>query len=120
MGCSTGCAAASCYSTTVAWRPSPACRWPSLAATLPPTTRLRWITSRGLKAVQGVKALHSGYSLETLRAALDEAFQHPGLSLIHIPVYYGENELGGMGVFGRWNVGNWSEDTQALRHRIGL
>jgi 3D-(3,5/4)-trihydroxycyclohexane-1,2-dione acylhydrolase (decyclizing) len=72
------------------------------------------------KAVQGVKALHSGYSLETLRAALDEAFQHPGLSLIHIPVYYGENELGGMGVFGRWNVGNWSEDTQALRHRIGL
>jgi 3D-(3,5/4)-trihydroxycyclohexane-1,2-dione acylhydrolase (decyclizing) len=72
------------------------------------------------KAVPGVKALHSGYSLETLRAALDEAFQHPGLSLIHIPVYYGENELGGMGVFGRWNVGNWSEDTQALRHRIGL
>ena len=52
--------------------------------------------------------------------ALDEAFQHPGLSLIHVPVYYGENELGGMGVFGRWNVGNWWEDTQALRHRIGL
>jgi len=25
-----------------------------------------------------------------------------------------------MGVFGRWNVGNWSAATQALRHRIGL
>lgn len=71
-------------------------------------------------AVPGIKALHGGYSVETLRAALDEAIRHPGLSLIHIPVYYGPNELGGMGVFGRWNVGNWSAETQALRHQIGL
>ena len=28
--------------------------------------------------------------------------------------------LGGMGVFGRWNVGCWCADTQALRHDIGL
>jgi hypothetical protein len=25
-----------------------------------------------------------------------------------------------MGVYGRWNVGNWCEDVQALRHEIGL
>ena len=45
---------------------------------------------------------------------------YPGLSLIHIPVYFGLDELGGMGVFGRWNVGNWVQATQALRHKIGL
>jgi 3D-(3,5/4)-trihydroxycyclohexane-1,2-dione acylhydrolase (decyclizing) len=71
-------------------------------------------------AIAGVKALHSGYSIETLLHALNQARQHPGLSLIHIPVYYGPDELGGMGVFGRWNVGNWSADTQAMRHQIGL
>lgn len=29
-------------------------------------------------------------------------------------------ELGGMGAFGRWNVGNWCDEVQALRHKIGL
>jgi 3D-(3,5/4)-trihydroxycyclohexane-1,2-dione acylhydrolase (decyclizing) len=52
--------------------------------------------------------------------ALDKALVCGGLSLIHGPVYYGANPLGGMGVFGRWNVGNWCEDTQALRHELGL
>lgn len=72
------------------------------------------------KSIGGVNALHAGYDPDSLRAALDQAIAYPGLSLIHIPVYYGMNELGGMGVFGRWNVGNWSENTQALRHKIGL
>jgi hypothetical protein len=40
--------------------------------------------------------------------------------LIHLKVYYGPDPLGGMGVYGRWNVGNWSEEVQALRHKIGL
>lgn len=71
-------------------------------------------------AVPGVKALHSGYSVKTLQEALNEAIQYPGLALVHIPVYHGPNELGGMGVFGRWNVGNQSAATQALRHQIGL
>ena len=31
-----------------------------------------------------------------------------------------DDPLGGMGVFGRWNVGNWCESPQALRHDIGL
>ena len=43
-----------------------------------------------------------------------------GLTLIHVPVYFGPDPLGGMGVYGRWNVGNWCEDVQKLRHEIGL
>ena len=72
------------------------------------------------KAIKGVNALHGGTSPESLLAALNQVKTYPGLSLVHIPVYYGPDELGGLGVFGRWNVGNWSEETQALRHEIGL
>jgi len=76
---------------------------------------------RGLAAaVKGVKALDGGHSPERLTAALDEAAAHPGLSLVHVPVYYGPDPLGGLGAFGRWNVGCWVEDTQALRHKIGI
>ena len=71
-------------------------------------------------SVRGVLGLHAGYSTESLIAALDQARAYSGLSLIHIPVYYGSDELGSMGVYGRWNVGNWATDTQALRHEIGL
>ena len=72
------------------------------------------------RAIKGVAAFDGGYSTRTLREALDRAKAHDGLSLIHVPVYYGPDELGGMGVFGRWNVGNWCLDVQAMRHEIGL
>jgi len=72
------------------------------------------------QAVAGVQALPGGDAIPSLLAALDRAYAYPGLSLIHVPVYFGPDPLGGMGVFGRWNVGNWCEDVQALRHRIGL
>ena len=71
-------------------------------------------------AVPGLLILDGGREPEQLRMALEQAGRHAGLSLIHLPVYYGPDELGGMGVFGRWNVGNWVEETQALRHEIGL
>jgi 3D-(3,5/4)-trihydroxycyclohexane-1,2-dione acylhydrolase (decyclizing) len=71
-------------------------------------------------SVKGVLALDGGSSVNSLLSALDRAYAYDGLSLIHVPVYFGENELGGMGVYGRWNVGNWCESTQALRHDIGL
>lgn len=71
-------------------------------------------------SIKGVNALSGGRTPEALAAALDAAFAHPGLSLIHVPVYYGHDELGGLGAFGRWNVGNWVEETQRLRHRLGL
>ena len=72
------------------------------------------------RSVAGVMAFDGGRSMESLSAALDLAIGHDGLSLIHVPVYHGMDELGGMGVFGRWNVGNWVENTQNMRHRIGL
>ena len=72
------------------------------------------------RAIVGVKAFDGGRTSESLAAALDCARAYDGLSLIHVPVYFGPDELGGMGVFGRWNVGNWCGETQALRHEIGL
>lgn len=72
------------------------------------------------RAIPGLLALDGGRSPETLQAALEQAGRHPGLTLIHVPVYYGPHPLGGMGVYGRWNVGNWCENVQTLRHTIGL
>jgi len=72
------------------------------------------------RAVPGLLALDGGRTPDSLRAALEQAGRHAGLCLIHVPVYFGPHELGGMGVFGRWNVGNWCTETQALRHDIGL
>ncbi len=71
-------------------------------------------------SVKGVKAFHGGYSAKELLEALKKTHKYEGLSLIHVPVYFGPDELGGMGSFGRWNVGNWCDDVQALRHEIGL
>lgn len=72
------------------------------------------------QAVPGLLALDGGRTPEALTAALEKAGQHPGLTLIHVPVYFGSDPLGGMGVYGRWNVGNWCEDVQKMRHEIGL
>lgn len=72
------------------------------------------------RSVMGVLALSGGNSPQSLLDALEKARAHNGLALIHVPVYFGSHELGGMGVFGRWNVGNWVNATQSLRHQIGL
>lgn len=64
-------------------------------------------------SVAGVKAIFAGYDAESLKSALAEARAHDGLSLVHVPVYAGEDPLGGMGAYGSWNVGNWVEDVQA-------
>ena len=71
-------------------------------------------------AVKGVQALHGGYSPSTLLAALEASRSHRGLTLIHLPVYFGSDPLGGLGAFGRWNVGNWSEEVQRMRHDGGI
>ena len=67
---------------------------------------------RMASSVAGVKALFGGYDRASLLRALDEAFDHPGLALIHVPVYFGDDPCGGMGAYGRWNVGNWCDDVQ--------
>ncbi len=71
-------------------------------------------------SVRGVLGIHGGRSIDALRGALEMARGHDGLSVVHVPVYGGGDELGGMGVFGDWNVGNWCERVQKEHHRIGL
>jgi len=72
------------------------------------------------RAIPGLLVLDGGRNPGTLQLALDQAGKHAGLSLIQVPVYFGVDPLGGMGVYGRWNVGNWSDEVQALRHKIGF
>lgn len=64
-------------------------------------------------AVAGVMALDGGDTPAALRAALAQAHAHPGLSLVHVPVYGGADPVGGLGAHGAWNVGNWVEATEA-------
>ena len=63
-------------------------------------------------SVAGVKALSGGFDRASLTAALEEAFAYDGLSLVHVPVYFGDDPRGGMGAYGSWNVGNWCDDVQ--------
>jgi 3D-(3,5/4)-trihydroxycyclohexane-1,2-dione acylhydrolase (decyclizing) len=71
-------------------------------------------------AVPGVLALDGGRTPDALQVALEQAGKYEGLSFVHVPVYFGPDPLGGMGVYGRWNVGNWCDEVQALRHEIGI
>jgi 3D-(3,5/4)-trihydroxycyclohexane-1,2-dione acylhydrolase (decyclizing) len=64
-------------------------------------------------SVSGVLAVSGGVDAKSLRAALKIAHGHNGLSVVHVPVYYGPDELGGLGAWGEWNVGNWCDDVQA-------
>ncbi len=64
-------------------------------------------------SVSGVLAVSGGNSAASLRTALKTAHAHLGLSVVHVPVYCGPDELGGLGAWGEWNVGNWCEDVQA-------
>ncbi|MCB1378562.1 MAG: thiamine pyrophosphate-binding protein [Alphaproteobacteria bacterium] len=63
-------------------------------------------------AVKGVFACHGGTTRTDLHRALDLAKSHDGLSVVHVPVYHGDDPKGGMGAYGRWNVGNWCDAVQ--------
>ena len=63
-------------------------------------------------AVSGVFAVKSCCDEKALRAALKAGHSHDGLSVLHVPVYCGPNDLGGLGAWGEWNVGNWCDDVQ--------
>lgn len=65
-------------------------------------------------AVSGVKGVFGGTTRAELEAALEEAYAHPGLSLVHVPVFWGDEEAAGMGAYGRWNVGPWVPDVEEL------
>ncbi len=72
------------------------------------------------ESVKGVKGVYGGTTVEEFQKALELAYEHDGLSLIHVPVYFGREEFGGLGSFGDWNVGNWCERVQKLKHTIGF
>jgi 3D-(3,5/4)-trihydroxycyclohexane-1,2-dione acylhydrolase (decyclizing) len=63
-------------------------------------------------AVSGVHAVHGGFTADELKQALRDAHAHDGLSVVHVPVYAGHDELAGLGAWGQWNVGNWCDDVQ--------
>jgi 3D-(3,5/4)-trihydroxycyclohexane-1,2-dione acylhydrolase (decyclizing) len=63
-------------------------------------------------SVKGVFAVSGGTSRDSLKHALEKAHAHGGLSLVHVPVYAGDDPLCGMGAYGSWNVGNWVDDVQ--------
>lgn len=67
-------------------------------------------------AVQGVHAVYGGGSRESLEKALSEAYSHSGLSVVHVPVYHGDDPISEMGAYGSWNVGNWCEAVQDAYH----
>jgi 3D-(3,5/4)-trihydroxycyclohexane-1,2-dione acylhydrolase (decyclizing) len=71
-------------------------------------------------AVRGVLGLSGGTTREALREALARARAHPGLALVHVPVYAGDDPAGGMGAWGAWNVGAWCDEVQKKWHRQTL
>ncbi|WP_375691779.1 thiamine pyrophosphate-binding protein [Pseudooceanicola sp. LIPI14-2-Ac024] len=71
-------------------------------------------------SVEGVLPLKVDGTAEGLRAALAKGHAHPGLSVLHVPVYSGEDPRSGMGSWGSWNVGNWVDEVQSRWVRQSL
>ena len=67
---------------------------------------------RMASSVRGVQAFWGGHTHKSLRLALQEAYGHRGVSVVHVPVYAGDDPRGGLGAYGSWNVGNWCEEVQ--------
>lgn len=65
-------------------------------------------------SVEGVLGIYGGTSPQEFEAALAKASAHVGLTLIHVPVYFGDNAGAGLGSYGRWNVGPWSHEVEEL------
>jgi 3D-(3,5/4)-trihydroxycyclohexane-1,2-dione acylhydrolase (decyclizing) len=63
-------------------------------------------------SVSGVLSVCGEGGADNLRTALKTAHSHDGLSVVHVPVYAGPEELAGLGAWGQWNVGNWCADVQ--------
>jgi 3D-(3,5/4)-trihydroxycyclohexane-1,2-dione acylhydrolase (decyclizing) len=66
---------------------------------------------RMASAFPGVLAVSGGDTPETLRQALARARAHDGLAVVHVPVY-GDDPVGGLGVYGSWNVSSWIENVE--------
>ena len=63
-------------------------------------------------AIEGVLALDGGNSPDSLLDALRRAHAYRGLSVVHVPVYFGDDPVASLGAHGSWNVGNWVADVE--------
>lgn len=61
-----------------------------------------------------MKGVFGGTTVAELEHALKTAFAHEGLSLVHVPVFWSEDERAGMGSYGRWNAGPRVEKVEKL------
>jgi 3D-(3,5/4)-trihydroxycyclohexane-1,2-dione acylhydrolase (decyclizing) len=68
----------------------------------------------------GILALSGGDTPGELRTALETARAYDGFSVIHVPVYGGNDPIGGLGVYGSWNVGNWVADVEDAYARTNI
>ena len=66
------------------------------------------------QSVSGIKAFNGGNSAQELGQALQLAKEFKGLSVIHVPIYFGSEPGSGLGSYGRWNVGPWVHEVEAL------
>jgi 3D-(3,5/4)-trihydroxycyclohexane-1,2-dione acylhydrolase (decyclizing) len=71
-------------------------------------------------AVSGVKGIYGGTSIDELSEALNQAKLFEGLSVVHVPVYFGTDVGGGLGSFGQWNVGPWVMQVEKLIAQGGI
>jgi 3D-(3,5/4)-trihydroxycyclohexane-1,2-dione acylhydrolase (decyclizing) len=69
---------------------------------------------------EGVRGIFGGYSQADLQAALNAATEFEGLSVVHVPIYFGSDSDGGMGSYGRWNVGPWVTETEELIAKVRI
>jgi 3D-(3,5/4)-trihydroxycyclohexane-1,2-dione acylhydrolase (decyclizing) len=63
-------------------------------------------------SISNVSAVFGGYDIASLKQALQQAYRPDGISVVHVPVYAGVDEMGGLGAWGDWNVGNWCNAVQ--------
>lgn len=71
-------------------------------------------------SVSGVRTAFGGFDKNSLANALKEAYDPDHLSVLHVPVYSGEDPMAGLGAWGQWNVGNWCESVQSEWLKSGL
>jgi 3D-(3,5/4)-trihydroxycyclohexane-1,2-dione acylhydrolase (decyclizing) len=71
-------------------------------------------------AVKGLHALDGGTTVDSLKFALDSAYSYEGLSLVCVPIYWGDDPRGSIPAYGAWNVGNWCASVQERYHGQNL
>lgn len=62
----------------------------------------------------GCVGFRAGASLESLRECLEQARRHRGPAVVDVKVAFGRHKYAALGAFGRWNVGPWSREVEAI------